>query len=194
MADYPNSDEEILAEVEELLGDPYEHAKKAHIWAEEESGEHNWLAMTNFRDALDHMAKIFDALEDGDVTGARENLGEMEAHIQRAAYDSAQSAVEQKLDEVIDKRLPSVVYKLTLVEHMPKDEFYNRKDKVSTRMARGREKKAEGMEASLKQFRSAHEHAKEMARGTPSRKEVALHSLIILGVIGTLLALVLSVV
>ncbi|WP_240936940.1 hypothetical protein [Halomicrobium mukohataei] len=55
VVDDPETEAEILTELERLLGEPYERAKRTHIWAEEERGEHNWVAMTNFRDALDHM-------------------------------------------------------------------------------------------------------------------------------------------
>lgn len=181
--DVPADEEEVLAEVQRILDEPYTQAKKTHIWAEETRGEHNWLAMTNFRDALDHMSKIFQNIDNDNLQKARENLGEMEAHIQRAAYDSAQSATEKELEETYSRRLPASVYKVALLDHMDDSEFDTREDKIATRMSRGREKKAESLEESIKHFRTAHEHAKKMERGTPSRKSVMLNIAVILGVL-----------
>lgn len=179
--DMPEDEEEVLSEVQRLLDQPYSQAKKTHIWAEEVRGEHNWLAMTNFRDALDHMSKIFQDLENDDMESARENIGEMEAHIQRAAYDSAQSATEKELEETYSSRLPESVYKIALIDHMSDTKFNEREDKISKRMSRGRETKADSLEESIKHFRTAHEHAKKMERGTPSKKSVLLNLSVIFG-------------
>lgn len=174
---------EILSEVQRVLDEPYEQAKKTHIWAEEVRGEHNWLAMTNFRDALDHMSKIFQHLDAGEFDAARENLGEMEAHVQRAAFDSAQSATEQKLVAAYDERLPESVYKMALLDHMGDDEYDDREDRVADRMSKGRNSKATSLEESIKHFRTAYEHARLMERGTPTRKAVVLNLAVVFGVI-----------
>jgi len=181
-ADLPEDEEEVLSEVQRILDEPYTQAKKTHIWAEEVRGEHNWLAMTNFRDALDHMSKIFQNIESENISKARENLGEMEAHIKRAAYDSAQSATEKELEETYSRRLPESIYKIALLDHMSDEEFNEREDKISNRMSRGRETKANSLEDSIKHFRTAYEHAKKMERGTPSRKSVFLNIAVIFGV------------
>lgn len=190
----PKNKEEVLDEVQRILNEPYIQAKKTHIWAEEVRGEHNWLAMTNFRDALDHMSKIYKNLEDGNLHKAREDLGEMEAHIKRAAYDSAQSATEKELEETYDARLPASIYKIALLDHMSDSEFHKREDKVANKMRKGRNAKANSLEKSIKKFRSAYEHAKKMKRGTPSRKQVILHFAIIFGVILSIISFSVSAV
>lgn len=174
---------EILAEVRRILDEPYRQAKRTHIWAEEVRGEHNWLAMTNFRDALDHLSKIFRNIERGDLEAARENLGEMEAHIQRAAFDSAQSATEQTLTATYDQRLPESVYKIALLDHMSDDEYADREDRIARRMTKGRNSKATSLEESIKHFRTAYEHARQMERGTPTRNAVALNLAVLLGLV-----------
>ncbi len=189
---HPKEQQEILSEVQMVLDEPYRQAKKTHIWAEEARGEHNWLAMTNFRDALDHMSKIFQNLEEEDYEAARENLAEMEAHIQRAAFDSAQSATEQKLNTAYDKRLPGSIYNITLLDHMSDEEYYDREDRISDRMSKGRNTKATSLEESIKHFRTAHEHAKKMERETPSKKAVILNLAIFFGIILSILSVSLA--
>ncbi len=174
--------EEIISEVQRILDEPYEQAKSTHIWAEEVRGEHNWLAMTNFRDAVDHMSKIFQSLEDDDLESARENLGEMEAHIKRAAYDSAQSATEKVVEEAYSSRLPESMYKIALLDHMSDEEFNEREDKIYKRMSKGRKAKADSLEESIKHFRTAQTHAQEMKRRTPSKKSVILNIAVMFGV------------
>lgn len=165
-------EEEILEEIGELLDGPYTTAKRTHIWAEQVSAEHNWLAMTNFRDSLDHMSKILAALENGECERAEENLYHMKEHIHRAAFDSAHSAVEKELNQVMENRTKESIYKVLFLNHMSDDDFYNRKDIVRGKIEKGRGNKANSLADSIKKFRSAHEHAERMKRGTPSKEEV----------------------
>ncbi|CCQ32867.1 hypothetical protein HTIA_0727 [Halorhabdus tiamatea SARL4B] len=66
---------------------------------------------------------------------------------------------------------------------MSDEEFNEREDKISNRMSRGRETKANSLEDSIKHFRTAYEHAKKMGRGTPSKKSVLLNIAVIFGFI-----------
>lgn len=189
----PQTEDEILEGVEKLLNTPYDRAKRTHIWAEEERGEHNWVAMTNFRDALDHMSKIFSALEEGDIAGARENLGEMEAHIQRAAFDSAQSVPDKKLDELFDEKMPPILYRITQLDAPSEQDYQKRLRRVREHMVAGREKKAQSMEESVREFKMADDHISELERKFPSRREVRWRLIILGSVFITVLAFLLTI-
>ena len=193
VVDDPETEAEILTELERLLGEPYERAKRTHIWAEEERGEHNWVAMTNFRDALDHMSKIFNDLEQDDIDGARENLGEMEAHIQRAAFDSAQSVPDKKLDQYFNERVPPTLYTITRLDAPSKAESERRLQTIREQMVKGREKKAKSMEESVKAFKVADDHISKLLQELPSRREVQYRLIILGGVFVSVVALLLTI-
>ena len=149
--------------------------------------------MTNFRDALDHMSKIFRNLEENNTQKARENLGEMEAHIQRAAFDSAQSVPEKKLNELFDKRMESILYRITLSDAPSDEDYQDRLEKIKEQIIKGREKKAHSMEDSVKHFKAADDHVSELLVNTPSRREVMYRLVILSGVVITLISTSLAI-
>lgn len=184
---------EILAEVKHLLDEPYSRAKKIHIYAEEATGERNWMAMTNFRDALDHLSKIFQALEDDDIEKAKANLAEMEAHIYRASYDGAQVVPEKKLSYVSANRVSPTLYAITLLDAPSREEFNTRLEKIKDNMVEGRLQKSSSVGDSVRHMKTAEEHASRLEAKTPSKKEVKYRLIILASAFVTTVSFFLAV-
>lgn len=181
-----DSTEDVLADVRRVLDEPYERARRAHLWAEETAGERNWLALANFRDALDHQSRIYEHLEKNEIEKAKTDLAEMEAHIHRAAYESAQVPVEKRLSEVLNNRVSGYLYRITFLDAMNDDEYNEIIKKIREEMVQARSSKPNTGEG-IEHFKNAYEHAEEIYEGTPNKTAVYFRLLILLSVLAMVL-------
>lgn len=192
--------EDVLEEMHRILSTSYQKAKQIHINTEEKTGETNLVAITNFRDGLDHVSKISDSIrgDDVDIDRAIGNLAEMRAHIERTIFDGAQEVPEKYTDEVIQNRTYDILYTITGLQAPSNREWEQAKDNIAREIASGRNHKATDWEESLKHFKNAEKMAESMKNRTPPKREVQ-YRLVILGIgIGgaflTLMALILTVI
>lgn len=195
-ADEISTKEEVLDEMQKILSTSYQKAKHVHINTEEKTGETNLVAITNFRDGLDHVSKIFDAIngEQVDIDRAISNLAEMRAHIERTIFDGAQEVPEKFTDDVIQNRSYDILYRITGLDAPSNREWEEAKSKIAREISRGRRYKATDWEESLQHFKNAEETAKSMKIRTPPKREVQYRLLIlavgITSLLGTVFALV----
>lgn len=181
----PDSEQEVISEIGDLLTEQYDEAKRAHIWAETATRERNWKALVNFRDALHHESRIFHHLNNGEIDEAKEELTEMEAHIQRVAYDSASIPVEYKLSQVFDKRLPSILYRITFLEYMDDNAYRRGLDEIQEEMVKARESRTNSeISEPIQHFRRAYEIAEKLDDGTPPKRVVYFRALSLVVLLG----------
>jgi len=176
----PETNEEIIEECVEVLSEPYDQARQLHINNEAATGERDWMGLTNFRDALDHMSKILDKLNNGNPSEAKAEVAEMQAHIYRAIYDGAQVVPESKIEYIEDNRLPYILYLITLTEAPNNKEYRRRKNQIGEAIKNGRNNKPKNWKQSVKYFQDAKRLSTQLEEETPPRKEV-YYRLIILG-------------
>lgn len=137
------------------------------------------MGMVNFRDALEHLAKVLRQLEEGDIEGAKGDVAEMEAHLFRAAYDGAQTVPEAKIEYIKQNRLPSILYKITLVEAPGDREYRRQKNQITDLISKGRQCKPKEWERSVKYFEDATRLATNLEENTPPKKDVYYRMIIL---------------
>lgn len=166
--------QDVLDEMEDILSGSYQKAKQVYINTEEKTGETNFVAITNFRDGLDHVSKIFDAIngDEVDIDRAISNLAEMRAHIERTIFDGAQEVPEKYTNEVIENRTYDIIYSITGLDAPSNQEWQTAKTRISEEIASGRRFKATKWENSLQHFKNAESIAESMKNKTPPKREV----------------------
>lgn len=173
--------EDVMEEMQTILSTSYQKAKQIHINTEEKTGETNLVAITNFRDGLDHVSKIFDAIngEEVELDRAISNLAEMRAHIERTIFDGAQEVPEKFTDDVIQNRSYDIFYRLTGLSAPTNREWEEAKTNIGREIASGRKHKATDWEESLQHFKNAERIAESMKIRTPPKREVHYRLIII---------------
>ncbi|RQG92438.1 hypothetical protein [Natrarchaeobius chitinivorans] len=177
--------EDVIELCATVLTDPYVKARDLHINNEAALGERDWVGLTNFRDALDHVRKIHVYLDDDEPEKAFSEVVEMQGHIYRAAYDGAQTIPEAKIESVEANKLPNVLYTITLTSAPSDREYKRRKNQIREAISRGRRNKPENWKESVKAFEEAKQLSTTLDEEIPDKKDVYFRVVILLmGVIG----------
>lgn len=167
-----SNEDEIISECIRIFSKPYEHARSSALDAETETLEREWKAMVNFRDALDHTARVFNAIEESDYEEAKDQLSDVESHLHRVSYETPQAIAEAHLDEVRKNRLPSLVYKITGYEAPSRSDHVKDVAVIKEAIKTGRKNKGNDWRKATAHFNEAKDRAIELNERTPPRNSV----------------------
>lgn len=171
--------EDVVDECIELFSNEYRKAKEIHIENETRRLERDWVGIVNLRDALDHLADVFAAVDDNDRARAFDELSDVRSHIQRAAVEGTLAEAERHVEYVKDHRLPSILYWITLRDAPTREQHVAAMRTVKRNVNEGRNAKGDDWEQALKRFEAAKEEARRLRDRTPSKHDVVYRLLVL---------------
>lgn len=166
--------EKLIKAILKALKELHQRARDMHIHQEAETRKRDWVGMYNLRDAGDHLRRLFLIIFEEEDTwetierGWRE-YGEMVGHYNRAINEGAQNVAEVLLKEVLEKRRPQILYKLSFVSAPTNREIDEMLELVKEKMEISR--KAKPDDASL-YFEDAVKILKELNSRLPHPSEM----------------------
>lgn len=220
--DGEDSVDDLLSELADIFATNFRNARLIHLQYEADTGERYIQMYANFRDALTHTARFVLHLDNGEPEKAKEELGQVEDHLERIIYDTEKRRVENRIDQVHQRRVSDILYRLTFLEAPSFDEHQRRMKAVKNLYLLARNKRGDSIddvplpvndvmdwtgnppedipesdeESSSKDpeqlLDEAREKAENLLEETPPKKEVIYRGIILVGVFIAAISLIIS--
>lgn len=185
--DYYDSLFATLYEFTDEEGGIYEQARQSHIESESQAFQPDYRGLVNFRDALHHLSRFFNAATERQPIDALVHLFLAKDHLERAAYDGQKRNVELLIRRSDEEFLPPVLYKLAgLAKSAPTESDHaENMNQIKTYYDQGR------LRHSPEPFEEAEKYAQEYYESIPDPGYV-LHRLLVRtgAVVGTIAGII----
>lgn len=161
--------DEIVDKFIDVLNGYYEHARAGIIDMETQNLETTYLGIREIRDAFDH---IYLAFCGGNVD---DHFNSAEEHLRRAAVESYEYIVEEKLMELLPIFDKPFIYKLAFLKTpLNRTELRKKKEIIKENLREGRRLKAnkQTWEEALDKFIEASDVLSEIEKKLPHKHEV----------------------